>query len=45
MQAIAEFYVWRIISGKTTYANVPSVLKPLVAEILTEEGFTHLIIE
>ncbi len=45
MQAMAEFFVWRIINGRTTYANVPSALKPLVAEILTEEGFAQLIIE
>lgn len=45
MQAMAEFFVWRIINGRTTYANVPLALKPLVAQILTEEGFPHLIIE
>jgi hypothetical protein len=42
---MAEFYVWRIINGRTTYANVPTSLKAEVAQILTEEGFASLIIE
>lgn len=42
MQALAEFYVWRIINGRTTYSNVPVALKPLVKSILDEEGFSHL---
>jgi len=44
MQALAEFYTWRIINERTTYANVPTSLKSLVAQILTEEGFAHLIV-
>lgn len=42
---MAEFYAYRIINGLTTYAKVPKLLKPAVAQILTEEGFAHLITE
>jgi hypothetical protein len=45
MDAIATFYAWRIINGRTTYKNVPTILKTKVAEILREEGFGELIVE
>lgn len=42
---MAEWFAYRIINGSTTYAKVPTLLKPAVAKILTEEGFAHLITE
>ena len=42
---MAEFYAYRIIAGKTTYAKVPARLKEQVREILIEEGFEELIKE
>lgn len=45
MQKMAEFYAFRIIDGLTTYAKVPTLLKPAVAQILREMGFEHLIVE
>lgn len=42
---MAEFYAYRIIAGKTTYAKVPARLKEQVREILIDEGFEELIKE
>lgn len=42
---MAEFYAYRIIVGKTTYAKVPARLKEQVREILIDEGFEELIKE
>lgn len=42
---MAEFYAYRIIAGKTTFAKVPARLKEQVREILIDEGFEELIKE
>lgn len=42
---MAEFYAYRIIAGKTTYAKVPAKLKEQVRAILLDEGFDNLIKE
>ena len=42
---MAEFYAYRIIAGKTTFAKVPSKLKNDVAKILIDEGYGHLAVE
>ena len=42
---MAEFYAYRIISGKTTFDKVPSKLKTDVAKILIDEGFSNLVTE
>lgn len=39
---MAEFYAYRIICGKTTFAKVPSKLKPAVKEILIDMGCSEL---
>ena len=39
---MAEFYAYRIIAGKTTFAKVPAKLKPDVRAILIDEGYGHL---
>lgn len=41
---MAEFYAYRIINGKTTFAKVPKALKEAVRVILVEEGFESLTI-
>lgn len=42
---MAMFFAQRVISQKTDYADVPSKLKPQVAEILRESGLEFLIVE
>ena len=42
---MAEFYAYRIIAGKTTYAKVPARLKEQVRVILIDEGFESLVKE
>lgn len=42
---MAEFYAYRIICGKTTFAKVPKALKEKVREILIDEGFAELVRE
>ena len=42
---MAEFYAYRIIAGKTTYAKVPAKLKSKVKAILIDEGFENLVEE
>ena len=42
---MAEFYAYRIIAGKTTYAKVPARLKEQVRVILIDEGFEYLVKE
>lgn len=42
---MAEFYAYRIIAGKTTYAKVPARLKEQVRTILIDEGFEYLVRE
>lgn len=42
---MANFYAYRIIDGKTTYAKVPTLLKADVAKILRDLDFEELIIE
>lgn len=39
---MAEFYAYRIITGKTTFAKVPTKLKPAVKTILEELGCGEL---
>lgn len=39
---MAEFYAYRIIAGKTTFAKVPAKLKEQVRAILIDEGFEDL---
>ena len=39
---MAEFYAYRIICGKTTFAKVPAKLKDAVKAILIDEGFANL---
>lgn len=40
---MAEFYAYRIINGKTTFAKVPKALKEKVKSILIDEGFENLV--
>ena len=42
---MAEFYAYRIIAGKTTFAKVPAKLKADVRAILIDEGYGHLAVE
>lgn len=42
---MAEFYAYRIISGKTTFTKVPAKLKEQVKAILIDEEFTDLVKE
>lgn len=39
---MAEFYAYRIICGKTTFAKVPARLKDDVKTVLTELGYPEL---
>ena len=39
---MAMFFAQRVILGKTAFADVPTVLKPQVAEILTDSGLGEL---
>ena len=39
---MAEFFGYRILNGRTTFANVPLALRDEVAQILTEEGHGEL---
>lgn len=39
---MAEFYAYRIITGKTTFSKVPAKLKADVKEVLIELGYTNL---
>ena len=39
---MAEFYAYRILCGKTTFAKIPAKLKPSVKTILTEMGYAEL---
>lgn len=39
---MAMFFAQRVILGKTAFADVPTVLKPQVAEILTDSGLAEL---
>lgn len=39
---MAEFYAYRIICGKITFAKVPARLKSAVKEILVEMGLETL---
>lgn len=45
MSALTALYVKYIISGDKTYAQVPRMLKPQVAESLRELDMEHLITE
>lgn len=36
---MAEFYAYRIIAGKTSFAKVPVKIKEQVRAILLDEGF------
>jgi hypothetical protein len=40
-----EFLAYRIMDNKYTYAQVPALWKPQVAQILTDLGRADLIIE
>ena len=42
---MAEFYAYRIISGKTTFSKVPAKLKNDVRTVLAELDYEHLIEE
>lgn len=42
---LAMLWANQIIAGKKTYAQVPRLLKPQVAEILRDAGMEELIIE
>ena len=42
---LAMLWANQIIAGKKTYAQVPRLLKPQVAEILRDTGMEELIIE
>ena len=42
---MAFLWAQQIIKGKKTFAQVPMLLKPQVAEILTDSGMEELIIE
>lgn len=39
---MAEFYAYRILCGKATFAKVPAKLKPAVKAILTDMGYAEL---
>lgn len=39
---MAEFYAYRIITGKTTFAKVPARLKDDVKTVLAELGYPEL---
>lgn len=39
---MAEFYAYRILCGKTTFAKVPAKLKPAVKAVLEEMGYSDL---
>lgn len=39
---MAEFYAYRIITGKTTFAKVPTKLRDDVKRVLTELGYPEL---
>ena len=39
---MAEFYAYRIITGKTTFAKVPARLRDDVRRVLTELGDPEL---
>ena len=41
---MAMLWASQIIKGRKTYAEVPRLLKPQVAEILRDEGFEELIV-
>jgi hypothetical protein len=43
MNGIIQFLAWRIIEGKFTYAEVPDKIKPDVAAVLQEEGYSNLV--
>ena len=40
---MAEFYAYRILCGKTSFAKVPAKLKPEVKQILTDMGYPELV--
>jgi hypothetical protein len=40
---MAMFFAQRVILGKTTFAEVPSTLKPGVAEVLLDSGLPELV--
>lgn len=42
---MAIFFAQRVILGKTAYADVPTVLKPQVKELLEESGLGELVTE
>ena len=42
---MAMLWAQQIMLGKKTYAQVPKLLKPKVAEILIDSGMEELIIE
>ena len=42
---MAMLWAQQIMLGKKTFAQVPKLLKPQVAEILTDSGMEELIIE
>lgn len=39
---MAEFYAYRIITGKTSFEKVPSKLKDDVKTVLSELGYSKL---
>ena len=39
---MAMFFAQRVILGKTAFADVPTVLKPQVKEILIDSGLPEL---
>lgn len=39
---MAEFYAYRILCGKTSFAKVPAKLKADVKQILTDMGYPEL---
>ena len=42
---MAMFFAQRVILGKTAYADVPTVLKPQVKELLEDSGLGELVTE
>ena len=42
---MAMFFAQRVILGKTAYADVPSLLKPQVKELLEDSGLGELVTE
>ena len=42
---MAMFFAQRVILGKPAYADVPTVLKPQVKELLEESGLGELVTE